>query len=598
MFVTAKSQVLNHRTLIRVDTKKKVTRISRTIQLNSKADTHLAQIAIPYSSYQKFNFIEASIRNEDRHILRKIKKKDVTVRSDLSYDSFYTDGLIAEFTMHWDTYPYLITYTYEIIERDFLSIAHWYPILYSNYDTLSGDLEVQFPSDYPVHISYSNVLSLKDTIRENTRFLTCSTQEYPAVSDEVLAVPLAESLPHIDIVPQHFRYGVSGKTETWSSFGNWMDRLNANLYEIPEQEKKEIDHIITNCVNLREKVRRIYHYVQDRVRYINVTIDVGGLQSYPASYVSRNKYGDCKALSTYMKALLSYAKIPSHYALVNSGTTIERIRTEIPSQQFDHIILAVPMEKDTIWLENTSSILPFDYLGTFTQNRNVLLVKDKGSALCRTPALKKDDVHQEINYNFKLDSNGTGTVFLDQKCRGSVFEEFLTYHGDLPEQDLAEYSKELIPLPNVDFRNLTITHQDRDTTNCTLLGKAVCKSQFRDVGTYKVIQYPFLKLPNLEKKNIRKRPLRISYPISQQNQVIYYLSEINPETVVLPRNRVLNSDFGTYQIMLRKNGNTIKITESIYLKSGDYSLEEYSRFYTFVHSIATLQQNTKITLKQ
>ena len=133
--------------------------------------------------------------------------------------------------------------------------------------------------------------------------------------------------------------------------------------------------------------------MQDNTRYVNVTLGIGGMKPYPAEYVSNNKYGDCKALTNYMKALLQCAGIESYYSTIYAGGTAPGSDPlKCPGQQFNHVILAVPLENDTLWLENTSNTNPFAYPGTFTQNRQALLVDGSKSRLVRTPSLNETDV--------------------------------------------------------------------------------------------------------------------------------------------------------------------------------------------------------------
>src|SRR3546814_15272406 len=82
-----------------------------------------------------------------------------------------------------------------------------------------------------------------------------------------------------------------------------------------------------------------------------------------AEEVDRLSYGDCKGLANYTQALLEVVGIPSVYTEVNAG---DHQRSYLPDfasfGQGNHIILCVPLDGDTTWLECTSKETPFGYL--------------------------------------------------------------------------------------------------------------------------------------------------------------------------------------------------------------------------------------------
>ena len=207
------------------------------------------------------------------------------------------------------------------------------------------------------------------------------------IKNEEYSPSISNFLPNVKIVPIEFKYDILGSFKDWISFGNWQYELLQGLNELPDNEKNRIQALIKNIDDDKEKIRTLYHYLQDETRYINVTIETGGLKPYSASYVSQNKFGDCKALTNYFKSVLDNIQIPAYYTKVYAGSPILEIDKNFPSQQSNHIILYIPLKDEDIWLDCTSDGA-FNYLGTFTQNRNALVISKDNSRFVKTPNLK------------------------------------------------------------------------------------------------------------------------------------------------------------------------------------------------------------------
>ncbi|MBE0559202.1 MAG: hypothetical protein IH628_18390 [Proteobacteria bacterium] len=92
-----------------------------------------------------------------------------------------------------------------------------------------------------------------------------------------------------------------------------------------------------------------------------------------------------------MMALLKAAGIRSHPVLIDPGERRYPMIVDFPNNQFTHVILCVPSESDTIWLECTSQSFPVSHIGRGNDNHYALLLTEEGGKVIRTPASRSSE---------------------------------------------------------------------------------------------------------------------------------------------------------------------------------------------------------------
>ncbi|MGE0090390.1 MAG: DUF3857 domain-containing protein [Bacteroidales bacterium] len=594
----AYGQVLNYETKITIDNNgRKTTERIILIRINSKEENWLSHVELNHNPNQKFSFGYANILNKEGNVVRKLKKKELITRSNLSYQAFYQDDLITEFDLCWNQYPYIIEYSYTIEEDEYLYIAWWTPQIFKNVVTIKSSLKVNLPNDLSFKVYNSENLFFKETEVENKRILSWSSNIVGKLQDEIYSPETEKLTPIVKLVPNDFKYGLAGNTGSWASFGLWLYELNQGSDQLTLQEKWTIEKLVNGIKKRSEIIKTIYHYLQDQTKYVNVAIDVGGLKSYPASYVCKNKYGDCKALTTYMQAALKSVGIESFYTIIKAGENNTEIDTTLPSQQFNHVILMVPTETDTIWLENTSSALPFNYLGTFTQNRYALTINGEESHLVKTPKLSTDDVQVERNYYFQVTSNNEMQTKLDLILRGKSFEKF-RHSISVKDEELQinEINRHHgIKEFNIDNWNIIDFH--RDSTSLHLHISGTSSSTLRKIGTFHVINPLRIELPDFENINERKLDVVINFPIYRSDKSIYDLQNFNQKEIQVPKDISIKNKYGEYHAIFQKENNKLIVVEKFILFSNNIPIDNYKNFYEFLYSINTYKKNTAIIIK-
>ena len=116
-----------------------------------------------------------------------------------------------------------------------------------------------------------------------------------ALEHESYAGQITEIAALMFIRPVSFSFdGVKGRISDWNDMGVWIYSLLKGRDELPEDAKT--DH---------EKVKILYDHLGNTTRYVSIQLGIGGYQPMKAAEVYKTGFGDCNALTNYMKAMLS-----------------------------------------------------------------------------------------------------------------------------------------------------------------------------------------------------------------------------------------------------------------------------------------------------
>lgn len=557
---------------------------SITLQINNRDGDEQAIISIPYSKGDKITIGDAWVEDLSGNIIRKLKNKEITDRSYISNISLYEDDFVKEFSLNHNQYPYIIKYSYKITYPRFLQIAT-FDYTQKQIPVKEARVVVDSPVTFNIKYQQKNIDEPEiEKNKENTiykwkfSFDPLKQEKYGSINES--------QQPILKIVPLIFNYGVTGSFENWNTFGNWIYRLNTERDILPETEKLKINELLKGTNNRKEKIRILYHYLQDYNRYINVSLNIGGLQTYPAEYVTTNHYGDCKALTNYMLSMLKHAGIKSFYTLINSDTSIKDIDADFPTQAFNHVILTVPLEKDTLFVECTSKTLPLGYIHSSIQGRKALLISENDSKLINIPTLSPENVACNTTVTSQINPNNFSEISAIICKQGPDFEETNYIVSNQSKNIYENYIlKNIIP-KIIEQPSFSIT-SDRDSLSLQISAKGQTNSVFKRMGKNISITPIVNPIPVLESIENRKRDVQIDYPIYKTEIHSY---EIPNESISkTPSDLIIDSPYGNYTLKFETTGNKLHIYKSFLIKAGRYPVKEYTHFFNFIQKIRNIE---------
>ncbi|MBN1187594.1 MAG: DUF3857 domain-containing protein [Bacteroidales bacterium] len=588
------SEIISYSSYFIITHDKLIETIQLVKQINNRRGASAGKFYIPYNkSIEKISNLEAWIEDKHGNVIRKLKKKEITDISAISDYSFYEDEMVKKFELIHNQFPYKVCCNYTLEKSGFFYITHWSPCYESDIPIKTAKLTIETPRDYQINIYEYNIDGYKTDTTENTIIYYWKGSYEEVIKEEIFAPLIQTQLPNVRICPKYFVYGMEGSNESWISFGNWKCNLIDGLNDLPENEKLKVLKMTKNASDDLEKIKILYYYLQDNTRYINVSIEIGGMKPYPASYVAYNKYGDCKALTNYMKSLLEAVNIQSYYSNVYRGTYHIPVINNFPSQQFNHVLLYVPLESDTLWLECTNKNDPLGYIGTDIQARNAFIVERDHSRLIKTP------VHSPADQKVKRDivlSNITGecNVEINLTARGYTYDWLNYIHTKLSKNDQKNEVQKFIPFKNYTFTDWNISKPSRDSAIITLYANITLNGFAKKYGDSYLIEPVFSDIPDFEKPENRHLPVQINYPIHKIDSIIIHIPrgyEFKPDQDIH-----IYSKYGRYSVNFTIKDDYVIIERSFLLYRQEIPIDNYSDFYIFINNLKDTEANAIVML--
>jgi transglutaminase-like putative cysteine protease len=574
-----------------------VLKIKQVITVLNKNGDNQAILEIGYDKFRKVNIINANIYKADGEPYRKIKTSEIKDNSgSVGYD-LYSDSRYKYFAPMVSEYPYTVEYEYQINYSGSYYFPDWLAFHGYNVSIEKSEFKIQVIKNYQINYKEYNFNNSPDiTHEELTDTYIWKAENIKAVDNEPFSDEIFRYVKAVFTAPSEYTLaGYTGNMNSWKDFGLWFQKLNAGRDQLPQERVDELRTLISNISDDREKVKVLYKYLQQRTRYFFVAFGIGGLQPFEAATLDKVGYGDCKGLTNYMKALLNAAGITSFYTLVKSGDNFPQLISDFPSHQFDHVILCVPLKNDTIWLECTSQISPFGFLGYFTSDRQVLLIKDDGGEIARTPVYSLEQNYQITYTTVNLSIEGNAVANITRKFGGLQFDNF---HGELQlgAEDQKRWLYNYLKIPNYKIDKYNFRQENKDLPESILnisitangYGSSSDKRIFLPLNMVNQSEYIPKKLKqrwgNIEKK--------ISY--IDIDSVTYNLPG-GIDIEFLPEKKELKSRFGEYISLASVKDDKITYVRQIKMFKGNFPKETYEELIKFYREI-NLSDNSQAVL--
>jgi len=278
-----------------------------------------------------------------------------------------------------------------------------------------GEVSLKIPRWMKVDIKELNFNSF--AIKKTTEYITAEDADVitytftniPAMKHEENSPGPTYIYPHLLILCKSAATGGKQITyfNTLADQYAWYRELVKNVGGNEAVIKEKAKELTAGLTADMDKIKAIFYYVQDNIRYIAFEDGLAGFKPEKADEVLRKKYGDCKGMANLTKALLVSQGFDARLCWL--GTKHIAYDYQTPSMAVDnHMICGLNYKGKTYYLDATESYLGLNEYAERIQGRQVLMEDGDKYLLNKIPyALPLQNATNEVS---KLSVNGTSLV--------------------------------------------------------------------------------------------------------------------------------------------------------------------------------------------
>lgn len=554
--------------------------------LNERGKKDFSEVVIGYdSTYEKVDVEYARTIRPDGNVVA-VGEKDMRDVSRYMNFPLYSNARVRIISMPEIAEGSIVEYKVrstrsQLINKKDFNLAY---ALQEGEPILSAKLSISLPRQRSLKVKLFNQ-------EYNQRNMDLSPRVSEAADEKVYLWEFKD-IPQIEIEPDMPPAAEITPLITVSTFGSW-DEIYKWWWDLARDRispdvaiREKVDELIAGENTAEEKMRAIYNYCAQEIRYVGIEYGQAGYQPHQASEIFKNKYGDCKDKAILFVAMLKAAGIEGHPVLIATRGQ-PQTSEDFPAAIFNHCIAAVRLNGEAVFLDITAEVCSFGDLPADDQDRKVLVFKNDGHEITATPLLSHEK--NRINYKTEMAIARDETVYARRQVYGSgQFDQAQRYWlrytpPNLIEQGLKQKIQSMVvsgKLIRYNYensqdlnQNIRLNYEFEGRNFLSRAGRARIFPQFASIDTSSVA------------KDARHYPLELGQPSINDSLLEIALAD-NLKVKYVPGGLDIRSKWLDYSVSYELKSGRLLVYQKQTLKRRGVLKEEYPEFKGFLEDLA------------
>jgi hypothetical protein len=302
-----------------------------------------------------------------------------------------------------------------------------------------------------------------------------------------------------------------------------------------------------------------------------------------------------------MYSMLKAAGIKSYYSWIRGGYGLDDrfVMDDFPFDHFNHIVLCVPLAKDTMWLECTSQTNPAGYMGGFTGNRKALAITEDGGKLIATPLYGLNENVQVRKVSGVVDAEGNLTANVSSRYTALQQDEKFGMLQALTKDRVKKVLNEELNLSTYEINDFSY-HAKKDLIPEVSEDLKLSVSGYATVSGRRLFLVPNLMTRD-GSKSYAEEDRKCDYVFGtayRDIDSVEYTIPAGYELEAVPPSHNLQTAYGTFTCNTKVDGSRIVYYRKMERYSGRFPAKEGAEIAKFYETIFKADRSRIVLVKK
>jgi transglutaminase-like putative cysteine protease len=517
-------------------------------------------------------------------------------------DLFYNDARVKYVTIDFPVQGY--SYNYQV-KKQYNDVKYFTSLYFNDeFPVLEKQFSITVPEWLSVELKEfnfeGNIIKKSKSVDPSSKATTYvyTMENVPAYFEESNAPGRSYLYPHVLVIAKSFK-NKDNQVTLFSSTADlykWYKSLVGQMKDDSSFFKDKVTELIATAKTDEDKIKNIYYWVQDNIRYIAFEDGIAGFKPDESQNVFNKRYGDCKGMGNLIKQMLTVAGFDARLTWI--GTKHIAYDYTTPSLAVDnHMICTLFFKGKKYFLDGTEKFNSFGEYAERIQNKEVMIENGDQFLIAKVPSVSSDFNKEIFKAKLKIvngELQGACSRIFAGESRAQLLYRISTLKNDKKDEVLERYltdSDKNIKVHNI--KNSDLKNRDQLLTMDYEIAVNNRVSDFDD-DMYIDLEY-MNEFKNFELKD-RKTDYEFDYKTNYESSVSLEIPA-GYQVTKAPENVMIDENNFAVNVQFVQSSTEISCKKSFIFKNGVIKVDEVEKWNSVVKTLQSTY-NQQIVLSK